>query len=172
MKKVTLINKGGQGMKKLLVLLFIVLIFMLLIYNITQKKDFEFGTYDSKELVRIGLSSTFNPINPVGKPTGMEYIIGKSKFVIRYVNEDKYSTLPRGKKEFIFNNVKYEEVTRIPDYKITIWESIVEELESVELHKILDENNNKIDYEIVILNGELYIMERNLFNIDMIKMRD
>lgn len=159
-------------MKKQLILLFIVLILMLSVNNSIHKKNFEFGNYESKKLIRVGISSTFNPINPVGKQSGMEYIIDKNKFVIRYVDEDKYSTLPRGKREFIFNNVTYEEVTRIPDYKITIWERIVENLQSVELHKVLDETHNKIDYEIVILNGEMYIMQRNLLSIDMITMRD
>lgn len=159
-------------MKKLLVLFVLLLTLTLLLNDNTQKRDFEYGTYESNELIRAGLSSTLVPTISVGKPSGMEYIIDKNKYIIRNVVEDKYSTLKGGTRELIYNNVTYEEVTLIPDYKISIWEKVVEDLESVKLYKVLDENNNKIDFEIVILNGNLYIMDRNSFSIDMIKMSE
>lgn len=164
----------GKNNEKKFILLLIVLLLIFLITNSYHKRDFEFGTYESKKLVSKGLSSTFNIESPLEKNTGMEYIIDKSKFVIKYAYADKYSILPHSTKEYIFNNITYEKIKIMenPNYKISFLVSIFKDVESGVLYKIFDENHNKIDFEILLLNGELYIIDRVLFNVDMITLSD
>lgn len=162
-------------MKKSNVLFILLIPVLILIYffidNSVTEGELKFGTYRSRNLIVRGTSSTFHETNPEGKQTGMEYVIDENQIMIRHVDTDKFSILPKSMNgEYAYSNIRYVEkhASDIPEHRFTFLSYFFEDLDSGIIVIIFDEDNNMLQYEFLLLNGDIYIIDRYKLLIDKI----